>query len=213
MGKAGFVGLLERALKNMTSSRKGDWGHVLRVMMILCGLCYGCFGLFWGTSDREDFMFDYPSYEALKTASGMLLEVRTRRTSSLVLEVDESSSSPVIRDGQLITTKIVIPFVSDFSLREPLEALGWERQYDIAPHFVSVKYFLLPSGRYWLAELSADKEVVLDYENRKSGFSMRREMRQGLDMEYIFALFIGAAAFAWMLVEAGRQLKREALHG
>lgn len=213
MGKICFAGLLKRALKNMITPRKGDWGHALRVMAILGCLGFGGGGLLFGAFDRNDLMFDYPPYEVLKTATGMLLEVRTRRTSTLLLEVDEIPSSPVIRDSQLTTNKPVIRFVSDFTLRKPLETLGWEAQGDIEPRFVSVKYFSLPSGRYWLAELCAGKEVVLNYENRKAGFAARREMRRSLDMECIVALLIGISAFAWMLFEARSQLKRESVYG
>jgi len=212
MRKPGFVALLKRALKNMISPRKGGWGHALRVMAILSGLGFGGFGLLFGSADRNDLSLDYPPYETLKTATGMLLEVRTRRTSYLVLEVDDVPSSPVVRDHQLITSKPVIAFVSDFTVRKPLKSLGWEVQNNIAPHFVSAKYFSLPSGRHWLAELGVGKEVVLNYEDRKTGFATRREMRWSLDTECMFALFMGISAFAWVLVEARSQLRRESAY-
>lgn len=201
-----------RALKNATSSRKGDWGHAIRVMTVLAGLGYGGFGLYHGTIDREDFDSTYPAYGQLETVSGMLVEERTRRTSFFVLEVTDKPTAPVIRDYRLITDKPVIPIISDYTLTNPLRDQGWKENsgsFSYVPHFVSIKYFRLPSRWAWVAELKYEGRTLISYEQRKADFNVRREMRRNLDSESRIALFLATAALLWIIFEAYAQLKRE----
>lgn len=206
--------VLQGALKNATSSRKGDWGHAIRVMVVLAGLGYGGSGLYHGTPDRNDFKSAYPAYGQLETASGMLVEERTRRTSYFVLEVTDKPNTPAFRDYRLVTDKPVLPIITNHTLKNPLRDMGWEEEgAPITPHFVSIKYFRLPSSRAWVAELKYGGETLINYEQRKADFSVYHEIRRDLDRGSFIALFLSVAAIIWIVVEAYIQLKRENQNG
>lgn len=205
---------LQRALKNATSSRKGDWGHAIRIMVVLAGIGYGGFGLYHGTPDRKDFKSEYPAYGQLETASGMLVEERTRRTSYFVLEITDKSNTPAFRDYRLVTDKPVLPIITNYTLKKPLRDMGWgEGGTPITPHFVSIKYFHLPSNWVWVAELTYDGKTLIDYEQRKADFSVHDEIRRDLDRNSLIAIFLSGAAIFWIVLEAYIQLKREKQDG
>jgi hypothetical protein len=208
--------VLLRALKNATSSRKGDWGHAIRVMLVLAGIGYGGFGLYHGTPDRKDFKSAYPAYGQLETASGMLVEERTRRTSYFLLEETDKPAAPVIRDHRLITDKPVIPIVSDYTLYTPLRDQGWKEtsgSFSYIPHFVSVKYFRLPSHWAWIAELEYEGKTLINYEQRKKDFALRKQDQVKRDRRAAIVVLLAALAFTWIVFEAYVQLKRKNQNG
>lgn len=209
-GRVNLTGVLLRALKNATSSRKGDWGHAFRVLLLLVGASYGWFGLYHGKASRDDFHSAYPAYEQLETASGMLVEESTRRTSYLLLEVTDKPAAPKLVGSRLVTDKPVLPIVTNYTLTDILYDMGWAtRGYPITPHFVSIKYFRLPSNWVWVAELKYDGKILLDYERRKSGFLVFREIQKDRDRRSVIALLLAVAASIWIVFEAYIQVKRE----
>lgn len=185
-------------------------------MAVLTGLGMGGFSFYYSTQNRNDFASAYPAYEKLEMASGMLLQERTRRTSFFVLEVTDKPAAPVIRNYRLITDKPVISIVSDYTLTKSLQEWGWKEtsgSFSYIPHFVSIKYFRVPSGRVWIAELNYDGKTLIDYEQRKDDFSLRRQDQMDkVRTDFVFIL-ISAVAFIWIGFEAYAQLKWENKNG
>ncbi len=209
--------VLHRALKNATSSRKGDWGHAIRVMLVLAGMGYGGFGLYHGTPDRGDFNSAYPSYEQLESATGMLVQGRNRRFSYYLFEPTEKPYIPVFRNGRLMTDKPVLYVEDDYTLSQPFEEWGWygkwagygDDNYNLIPHFVTIKYFRMQSGAIWIAELSNRGHLLLDYEHREKGFALRKQDQYELDRSSAIVLLLAVLALTWIVFEAYAQLKRE----
>lgn len=209
-GRVNLTGVLLRALKNATSPRKGDWGHAIRVLLLLVGASYGWFGLYHGKASRDDFRTAYPAYEQLETATGMLIEERTRKTSYLLLEVTDKPATPKVVRSRLVTDKPVLPIITNYTLTNILDDMGWATRGDpITPHFVSIKYFRLPSNWVWVAELEYNGKILLDYERRKSDFYISREIRSNSDRRSLIALLLAVAATIWIIFEAYVQMKRE----
>lgn len=213
-GRVNLTGVLLRALKNATSSRKGDWGHAIRVMLILFGISFGGIGLYYGETGRDDFRSAYPPYEQLETARGMLVEESTRRTRYLLLEVTDKPGTPKVVGSRLVTDKPVLPIITNYTLRNILYDMGWAtRGYPITPHFVSIKYFRLPSNWVWVAELKYEGKTLINYEQRKSDFYVSGEIQSNSDRRSIIALLLAAAATIWIVFEAYIQMKRENQNG
>lgn len=202
-------GVVLRTAANLFSSRKGDWWHAIRVMIVIAGIGYGGFGLYYGETDRVDLNSDYPRYEQLQIATGMLIRVHTRRTNFLLLEVTGLPKAPVMNNHQIITKNPVIHILSDFTLYNPLERLGWFKNGEFIPHFVTIKYFYLSSGRACVAELVSSGKILINYEQRRIDFDTRHSIQDRLDKECIAAILMGILALTWMFFEAHKQLKRE----
>lgn len=209
--KITLLAVLLRALKNATSSRKGDWGHAIRVMTVLAGLGYGGFGLYYGMPIRNDFKSVYPAYEKLESASGWLVLNRIRRQPDyFLLEVTDRLIRPTVKDEKLITDRPVLIITSDYTLYQPMDRLGWkDGTYHFTPHYVSIKYFLLPSGWVWIAELNHEGKTLIDYEQRKNDFALITQDQIEGDRKAAIILLLAILTFLWIAFEAYLQLKRE----
>lgn len=210
---AGSLKIVMRVVSNLTSSRKGNWWHAIRVISILTGFTYGIFGLHYGKLDRADVNVEYPRYDDLKIVTGVLTKKYTRRTSFFVLNVVDIPTSQGVNDLQAVTKNSTINILSDFTLFEPIERLGWGANGDFSPHFVTVKYFTLPSQRVWVADLASGGDILINYEQRKIDFYTRRSIRNRLDMEYVAAILLATMVLVWMFFEARKQLKQGEQNG
>lgn len=204
----GSLKVVMRVISNLTSSRKGNWRHATRVIIILTGFTYGIFGLHYGKLDRADVNVEYPRHDELKIATGFLTKKHTRHTSFYVLNIVNIPTSQGVNDPRTVTKNSIINILSDFTLSKPIEQLGWEANGEFTPHLVTVKYFILPSQRAWIADLVSDGRVLINYEQRKIDFYTRRSIRNRLDMEYVAAILLATMALVWMYVEARKQLKQ-----
>lgn len=189
-----------QALKNMTSARKGNWSHAIRVTLLVVSIGYGAFGLYYFSPETKDFATDYPAYELLKSAQGTLIEVRTRRTSYLTL---------------LGSDKSVIPIRTNYTLTAPLRTAGfYDEKHDFVPRHVHIRWFLLPGTKWaWVAELDVGEKILISYEQRKLNFLESARIRSSQQKESFVAALIGLVVLVWFLVEAYLQLKQRNTHG
>lgn len=202
-----FGAVLLRAARNACTPRQGDWAHALRVLLVLTGIGYGGFGLYHTAPSRNDAKSIYPAYEQLEVSSGELILVITRRFDNFVLKpADWPSSTSLTKETR---ARNHLSIVTDYSLRRPLIDQGWEVKQKFTPHFVTIKYFRLPSQRIWLAEISHKGKVLIDYEQRKSDFLDWRKRRDDMDTEDYISILAAAVALMWIIFEAFNQVKQE----
>lgn len=187
--------VLIQAAKNMTAARKGDWGHAFRVVLFLGSIGYGWLGLYVYGPEAGDYSYEYPTYAQLESAQGMLTEVRTRRTSYLVLLVGNESA---------------IPLKTNFTLTNPLRDAGfYDAQHNFVRQQVQIRWFEMPVTKWaWVAELKFKGETLVSYEQRRLDFATSARIRETLNNEYLVAIVIGLVVLVWYLVEAYRQIKK-----
>jgi hypothetical protein len=160
--------------KNETSK----W-HALRAFGFL-----GLIGwlLVWGlvfVIDTDDFSTPFPSYQELRTDSGTLKYIKyAKRQFDLGLIKPDGSNIHINSKYGLFSGIDTLYSNDDGSLNYKIE------------HEASIKWFLLPHGSAWIAELKKNGKIFISYyQSKKSYEEVQRHNKKWLFYTFWLPLF------------------------
>ncbi len=164
------------------------WGSLMLAMMMF----------YFSQKDGNDFSTPYPQPDKLRVDSGMLSEAKVARQYYLQLQRKDGST---------------ILFRTDSTI---LRVVSMDWLYDDAgnktPRPATIRWFELPSGLGWIAEIELMGSRLSTYEQRRRDFSERARDAGKRKIAFVF-LLVCIVILVLEVFEAKKYLKKGEING